>query len=210
VILDSILKQKISEIISGIGSGSTGNLIYTIAGFLRTYDEQNVNLQKTRHTKAKETSALIDFISKYNLWFTRLDENRYAGEGAEQKVYIEGDGRYVLKINDSIFYSSWLDYFHSLQIHNVLFPDTQYELLGFRKDNEKLYAVVKQLLVESTSQTNLQEVKQYLENNGFRKIRNNDYYSEDLGIILEDLHDENVLTNKGVLFFIDTVFYYLK
>jgi hypothetical protein len=28
-----------------------------------------------------------------------------------------------------------------------------------------------------------------------------------MGIILEDLHDENVLTYNGVLFFIDTVFY---
>ncbi len=28
-----------------------------------------------------------------------------------------------------------------------------------------------------------------------------------IGIILEDLHDENVLTSDGVLQFIDTVFY---
>ena len=35
----------------------------------------------------------------------------------------------------------------------------------------------------------------------------NDYYSPELGIILEDLHDENVLTKNGDLFFIDTVFY---
>jgi hypothetical protein len=35
----------------------------------------------------------------------------------------------------------------------------------------------------------------------------NDYYNSSLGIILEDLHDENVITQKGVLYFIDTVFY---
>jgi len=28
-----------------------------------------------------------------------------------------------------------------------------------------------------------------------------------LGLIIEDLHDENVLTQNGVLYFIDTVFY---
>lgn len=33
------------------------------------------------------------------------------------------------------------------------------------------------------------------------------YYNEDLGIILEDLHDENVLTEGSVLKFIDTVFF---
>ena len=43
--------------------------------------------------------------------------------------------------------------------------------------------------------------------NGFLNSKNQDYYNLDLGIILEDLHDENVLTQDGVLYFIDTVFY---
>lgn len=43
--------------------------------------------------------------------------------------------------------------------------------------------------------------------NGFENIRNIDYYDPDLGIILEDLHDENVLTQNDILYFIDTVFY---
>jgi Serine/Threonine/Tyrosine Kinase found in polyvalent proteins len=38
-------------------------------------------------------------------------------------------------------------------------------------------------------------------------IKNNDYYHPGSGIIPEDLHDENGLTNNGVLFFVDTVFY---
>ena len=46
-----------------------------------------------------------------------------------------------------------------------------------------------------------------MEMNGFECIRNNDYRNPQLGIILEDLHDENVLTRDGSLFFIDTVFY---
>lgn len=42
--------------------------------------------------------------------------------------------------------------------------------------------------------------------NGFTCIQNNDYINKELGIILEDLHDENVLTKDGLLYFIDTVF----
>ena len=45
-------------------------------------------------------------------------------------------------------------------------------------------------------------VEQFINSNGFQKIRNNDYFNSKLGIILEDLHDENVLTYKGVLYFI--------
>jgi len=49
-------------------------------------------------------------------------------------------------------------------------------------------------------------VKLFLSSNGFVNHRNNDYFNAELGIILEDLHDENVLTQNGVLHFIDTVF----
>ena len=38
-------------------------------------------------------------------------------------------------------------------------------------------------------------------------VKNNDYINEFYGIILEDLHDENMLMRNGVLFFVDTVFY---
>ncbi len=47
-------------------------------------------------------------------------------------------------------------------------------------------------------------------NNGFENKRNNDYFNPELGIIIEDLHDENVLTHDGILYFIDTVFYLKK
>lgn len=41
----------------------------------------------------------------------------------------------------------------------------------------------------------------------FLHKKNNDYFHPYLRIILEDLHDENVLINDGFLLFADTVFY---
>lgn len=117
------------------------------------------------------------------------------------------DSEHVLKLNDSIYYSSWKDYFYNLLLHNYFFPDTAYELIGFTKDKDILYAIVKQNYVSITSNTNLEHVKSFLTLNGFDNVRNNDYYNSDLGIILEDLHDENVLTRNDMLYFIDTVFY---
>jgi len=52
-------------------------------------------------------------------------------------------------------------------------------------------------------------VHEFMLGNGFRHTRNHDYRHDELGLILEDLHDENVLTSEGVLFFVDTVFYLL-
>ena len=81
-------------------------------------------------------------------------------------------------------------------------------LLGFYKaSNDILYALVEQNYIEATQPTDLSQVKDFLENNGFVNNRNHDYYHAGLGIILEDLHDENVLTANDILYFIDTVFY---
>ena len=55
--------------------------------------------------------------------------------------------------------------------------------------------------------TNLGQVKEFMAANGFKNKRRHDYENESLGLIIEDLHDENVLTADGMLHFIDTVFF---
>lgn len=127
-------------------------------------------------------------------------------EGAEQRVFLK-DSDHVIKLSDAIYYSSWKDYFSNLLLHNFFFPDTAYELLGFTKENDSLFAVVQQDFVSTTEPTDLAEVKAFLGSNGFFNPRNFDYFNPELGIILEDLHEENVLTRNGILYFIDTVFY---
>lgn len=82
--------------------------------------------------------------------------------------------------------------------------------MGFTRENDILFAVVEQSFVSITQNTDLSQVKEFLTSNGFENIRNNDYFNSELGIILEDLHDENVLTKNGILYFIDTVFYLTK
>jgi Serine/Threonine/Tyrosine Kinase found in polyvalent proteins len=57
----------------------------------------------------------------------------YIGEGAEQRVFLNDDGKSVTKQNDTIFYETWEDYLISLLIHNFLFPATAYQLLGFQE-----------------------------------------------------------------------------
>ena len=73
--------------------------------------------------------------------------------------------------------------------------------------NESLYAVVEQSFVKVTSAIDLNDVKEFLKQNGFENTKNNDYYHHQLGVILEDLHDENVIVSEDALHFIDTVFY---
>ena len=37
-----------------------------------------------------------------------------------------------------------------------------------------------------------------------------DYYNSEFGLVLEDMHDENVISKDAILFFVDTVFYIMK
>lgn len=164
-------------------------------------------MAKEKHkNKGEETRKLISFAEKHNLFISDINEDNYVSSGAEQKVYIK-NGEYVIKLNDSIYYASWADYFNNLLLHNFFFADTAYKLLGFHLKEDDLYAVVQQPFVKSDSLTDLSLVKDFLEANGFIHKKNQDYYHPTLGIILEDLHDENVLTSNNILYFIDTVFY---
>lgn len=200
-------KNELQNIISGAGQNAKGNLIQAATNYLRACQKAGRSIETDKLSKDEEAAKLIEWAASNNLIVKSIDETRFIARGAEQRVYLDSDVRYVMKLNDAVFYLSWIDYFISLQIHNLLFPGTAYELTGFFIDDNVLHAVVKQPYIEITEPTDVEFVKQFLFANGFRLKKNNDYYNTDLGLILEDLHDENVLTNNGTLFFIDTVFY---
>ncbi len=201
------MKHELQSIISGKSQIRNGAVIQATACYLKGSQRSSELAKGEKLYKKQEAKALKDYISKNNLLFPGVEIENYVSEGSEQKVYLK-DGRTVIKLNDAIFYESWEDYLNCLLLHNFFFPDTAYELLGFYiDDHENIFAVVQQPFVRANEKTDLLEVKNFMEANGFANTRNNDYYNDDLGVILEDLHDENVLTENGVLQFIDTVFY---
>jgi len=202
-------EDELQNILSGTGHQEPANLIQTVAQKLGAGKKAGSTAEKNSVSKQREEKILIAFADEHHLWKTDIDEDAFLAEGAEQKVYLCSDGKNVFKLNDTIFYTSWADYFLSLQLHNYFFPGTLYTLTGFAKKDDVLYAVVEQPFIEFDAITNLEQVKLFLQNNGFVWKKNNDFYHPGYQIILEDLHDENVLTSHDTLFFIDTVFYAL-
>ena len=200
------MKDDIQNILSGKSQVKHYHLIQTTCSYLKGSQGTSPMAKDQQRFKEEEKKSLIQFADTNKLWVEDINIDLYLSQGAEQKVYLK-DGTSVLKLNDAIYYTSWVDYFHNLLLNNLFFPDTAYQLLGFYKDLDVLYAVVEQSFVKATEKTNLSNVKIFLENNGFRNTKNHDYFNEELGLILEDLHDENVLTQNGMLYFIDTVFY---
>ena len=201
------MTDGLQNIIQRKSSNSPGTLIQTITDYLGASQRASSVVEDDKQYKQKETADLIEYCNQNNLWATdKVNFDLFISEGGEQKVYIKDDTT-VYKLNDSIYYSNWLDYFTSLLLNNYFFPDTAYTLIGFCLIEKTFYALVEQPFVKANQPTNLGQVKECMSANGSANPRNHDYYNAELGIILEDLHDENVLTQDGVLYFIDTVFY---
>ena len=200
------IKYELQNIISGESGASYDALIQTVVSHLRRGKRTSPMAEEKHENKAQETKELIDFSKSNNLIIENIPEEKFIASGAEQKVYITGE-KYVIKLNDAIYYASWEDYFYNLLLHNYFFADTAYHLLGFHLSDTTFYAVVQQPYIKADSITNLKQVKDFMAANGFENKRRNDYENENLGLILEDLHDENVLTADGMLHFIDTVFF---
>lgn len=200
------LKHELRAVISGKSQVRFGATLQAVIGHLGTGAPTGTTTQGVQQIKREEAERITRFAHNAGLWQESIDISNYVSEGAEQKVYLK-DPDHVLKLNDAIYFETWRDYLHNLLLHNHFFPDTAYGLVGFTRIDHVLHAMVKQRFVMSTAPTNLSHVRSFLEANGFTNTRNNDYFHPESGLILEDLHDENVLTQNDILYFIDTVFY---
>ena len=208
--INKTTKHEIESIISGKSKVRNGDAIQAAFIYLRGNEGASPTSGKTKPEFEEE--KLTKYISDNNLWYTgNLDEGNYLGRGMEQLVYKDKD--FVIKTNNAIFYDFyWTKYFTNLLLHNYFFYDTPYELIGFtRSTRGKLMSVVRQPFVEQNPPvlTNLNDVEKFMRESGFARQHRlmNVYENKDLGIIIGDLHDGNVLTKNDLLYFIDTKFF---
>lgn len=166
-----------------------------------------------QQVKPLEESDLTLWAKTKALWIDNEDFNktyaqRYVDAGAEQKVYLNQNGKRVRKVNTGAFHGTWLEFFIRLIVHKAIFPSTAYSLTGFTEAENEFCAVIEQPWVRVERGASKEEVQTYLAQLGFINSRYNDYYHAAHGIILEDLHDENVFIGPaGNLLFVDPVIY---
>jgi hypothetical protein len=124
--------------------------------------ERDFNRQSV--IKEEQKRVLIEYISRESLWFKFTNEE-FLSEGGESKVYFSSNNGKVVKVNDGIYYNNWLDFLNSILIHNILFFDTAYKLLGFQYIDRELFIVLEQTFIEADTLTNLEDLKLFLEEN---------------------------------------------
>lgn len=205
-------RQKLKNIVSGIIIEEQTDTCTAVRNILCASFSTSTTVKKDFESKSIVKEEQVGFLKNYssenNLWVHDLPgENRFLTRGGEAKVYLGSDNKTVVKLNDAVYYATWLEFLNSLVIHNLLFTETAYTFLGFTEKENSFQAVLSQPFITSDAAVDLADVKKLLAFNGFENTRRNDYLNKELGLILEDMHDENVIVNSDILFFIDTVFY---
>jgi len=206
-------RSKINDIVQGIVIEGARDNCTAIRNLLCTSFATSTTVKTDFESKsiAKKEQAqfLEEYSTEHHLWIESTP-GVYLTRGGEARVYLAEDKKSVVKLNDGIYFATWLEFLNSILLHNLIFENTTYTLLGFIKENNVLYAVLKQPFIISDVLVDLEDVKKFLIYNGFENVKRQDYLNKKLGLILEDMHDENVIVNSETLFFIDTVFYTIK
>jgi Serine/Threonine/Tyrosine Kinase found in polyvalent proteins len=142
--------------------------------------------------KEKQANFLRAWAEETGIWLENLPiGSQYLTKGGESKIYLAPDRLNVIKVNDAIYYATWDEYLNSLLLHNLLFPNTAYTLIGFAEIGNGLSALLQQPFIEG-EQAGLDDIRELLSYNGFENTRRQDYYNNEFGLVLEDMHDEKI------------------
>lgn len=174
---------------------------------------------------AKAQEKLLKNYAKYvNIWIEQDDIRRWepvSTDGSESRVYMDPLPGHLLKVvfNYRTFSATILEFLDNrISLHNHVFPDTSYQLVGFTEVTDLYNFTVKHVvpvlrqpfivgervdmaLTSSEDRFNVIIDKEMLRL-GFEKINKSLYVNKDY--IVEDIHVGNViLTPNGHIAFID-------
>ena len=187
---------------SGVPSPATAGERHELHRALRSLEERELR------------SRLSGSFANGGEFETKWRERGSLG-GAEQKVFPDGEGRY-LKANNGCYHGHWQQFLDRLHYHRILFPDTAYIIEGLAEIGGELTFLLSQpeahAFIDDEGNhlgASREQVEDFMKSIGAFRFRNDDYYLPSEDLFIEDLHDENVLlgTDGETLRFIDPVIY---
>ncbi|MBS9767235.1 MAG: hypothetical protein KGV44_06820 [Flavobacteriaceae bacterium] len=176
--------------------------------YLRTSLGADATHQTTTDARQRQEATLTEYAKAENIWYENAEERfgTYIGNGAEQYVYYTGNGR-VTKINNIQFHDTALGFLDRLALHNYIFPEAPYNVIGFTTNKFGDFSViVEQPFVIAERGATRSEMKAYMDKLGYNYLGGNDYMNDDYYI--SDLHPGNALiTPQGNIAVIDPIIY---
>jgi hypothetical protein len=165
---------------------------------------------EVRALKRREAEALLAWARRHDRLVDGMEFERKWIEqghigGQENDVFLEAQR--VWKRNNLSFHLSYADFFDRLALHRLLFPGAPLRFEGFIAEAASLWPVMSQPVVRAGRGAVRAEVEKLMHRLDFVRVRNDDYRHAE-GIIVEDLHDENVFLDlEGNVVVIDPVIY---
>jgi hypothetical protein len=178
-----------------------GRVATEATNFLRAKGRTN-----QKNSSDTQKLELEDFAKSSNLWVENYDKlGEYIDKGMESQVYLSKNGSKLYKINDLEFYDTPVEFLESLDLHNTLFPESAYTLIGFtrRVDTDNFSFILEQPFIEADRGATQEETEKEMNSLGFTRIEENTYSNGE--VTVEDLHQANVLYKDGSIFIIDPV-----
>ena len=158
-----------STILETLGEQSKSDqLLATIeAGYTRTSDgsislfEQARKFSRIVESQAKENGVWIDDFSKVLI-------EGMIGRGGESEVFLSKDGRKAIKKTHLTYFTNSEDLIYKIGIHNLLFPEVRYNIIGFGRDSENRTSVIlEQPYIIANTRATQQQISDYMNSIGF-------------------------------------------
>ena len=133
----------------------------------------------------------------------------YSDRGSENEVYASLDSRFVYKLNDFRYSDDNLSpFFERISVHNELFPDCEYILIGFAENRDgKTCAVLRQPFILSQREATQAEIDEEMEQLGFHKEQDEGYFTNSDYDIFDAVPNNVLKGEDGHLYFIDTIIF---
>ena len=153
-----------------------------------------------------EAEIAIELADKYKVW---VDSVAGLGlpfsSGHENNNYLSEDGRYVYKVNNLMNSRTIGNLFKSIDLHNIVFPLTRYEFVGFTGNRKRLSSInpiFRQKLVDYAELAEPPDIKAYMESLGFIQTTPVDFVNDNYHV--GDLYPRNVLKDaNGTIYVVD-------
>lgn len=198
------ISERISQASDGADSGKADGGLQSADQLRRGIEEAS----RDARGGEKEVNRAIEALAKsLGLWipFENLSSlgSPFVG-GNENTNYLDENGT-IYKVNNLMNSGTIVDLFNRIDLHNAIFPNTRYELVGVSGfgNGSSIYPVYKQYFVRDAEFATPENIDSYMRSLGFEKTSKEAEYSNG-EYVVSDLRPRNVLKDAdGDIYVID-------
>lgn len=161
-----------------------------------------------------EKQVLLKYAKDNNLWFKDiLLFGTPTNAGGNEHTIVHNEKENSLYKSNNLYNSKFLvsHYLEKIRLHNLLFPETKYEIIGFTgidKGPDKvpyIEPIAKQDFIPNAEQATEEQIDDYMKSLGFTHVISDSYRIGNIAV--HDLKPRNVLVDSdGDIYVIDAEF----